>query len=112
MAKNLKQEELDNLATLNWYDSGQLTVAFNYKHQVGVIGPNSNHFKYINLNDKNFTTLIDVRLIHTDHGSEIKEELVSFGYNVISEIKLPLFRGNKKYGTISIFSVEQVGEKR
>ena len=99
------------MATLNWYDSGQLTVAFNYKHTVGVIGPNSNHFKYINLNDKNFMTLIDVRLIHTNHDFEIKEEFLSYDYNVISEIKLPLFRGNKKYGTVSVFSVEKIGEK-
>ena len=111
MAKNLKEEELASLATLNWYDSGQLTVAFNYKHPVGVIGHNSNHFKFINLNDKNFMTLIDVRLIHTKHDFEIQEEFISYGYNLTNKIKIPLFRGNEKYGTISVISIEKVIEK-
>ena len=111
LAKNLKEEELASLATLNWYDSGQLTVAFNYKHPVGVIGHNSNHFKFINLNDKNFMTLIDVRLIHTKHDFEIKEEFISYGYNLTNKIKFPLFRGNEKYGTVSVFSIEKVIEK-
>ena len=111
LAKNLKQEELDSLATLNWYDSGQLTVAFNYKHQVGVIGPNSNHFKFINLNDKNFMTLIDVRLIHTNHDFDIKEEFIGYNYNLTNKLNFPLFRGNKKYGTVSVFSIEKVIEQ-
>ncbi len=111
LAKNLKEEELASLATLNWYDSGQLTVAFNYKHQVGVIGPNSNHFKFMNLNDKNFMTLIDVRLIHRNHDFEMKEELLSYDYNLTNKINFPLFRGSEKYGTVSVFSIEKVIEK-
>ena len=99
------------MATLNWYDSGQLTVAFNYKHTVDVIGPNSHHFKYINLNDKNFITLIDVRLIHTNRDFEINEESLVYDYNVINKIKLPLFRGNEKYGTVRVFSIQKISEK-
>ena len=49
LAKNLQEEELDSLATLNWYDSGQLNSAFHFDHLIGVMGPNDNHFKYINL---------------------------------------------------------------
>ena len=56
-------------------------------------------------------TLIDVRLIHTNHGSEIKEEFISYGYNLTNKIKFPLFRGNEKYGTISVFSIEKVIDK-
>ena len=52
LAENLQKKELDSLATLNWYDSGQLSSAFHYKYTVGVIGPNGNHFKYINLTKK------------------------------------------------------------
>ena len=111
LAKNLQEEELASLATLNWYDSGQLTAAFNFEHTVGVIGPNSNHFKFINLNDKNFMTLIDVRLIHTNHDFEIKEGSISYDYNLINKIKFPLFRGNEKYGTVSVFSINKVIEK-
>ena len=111
LAKNLQEEELASLATLNWYDSGQLTVAFDYKRPVGVIGPNSNHFKFIKMNNKNFTTLIDVKLVHKDHDFEIKEELTNYDYNVINSIKLPLFRGNKKYGIVTVFSVEKISEK-
>ena len=54
LAKKLQNNELNSIATLNWYDSGQLAAAFNFKYSVGVVGPNSNHFKYINLKDKNF----------------------------------------------------------
>ena len=108
LAKNLQEDELGALATLNWYDSGQLTVAFNYKHTVGVIGPNSNHFKYINLNGKNFTTLIDIRLIHPNNSFELKEELPYYNYNVINKIKLPLFRGNEKYGVINVLSIDKI----
>ncbi len=111
LAKNLQEEELGSLATLNWYDSGQLTVTFNFRQTVGVIGPNSNHFKYMDVSDKNFMTLIDVRLIHKNDDIEIKEVLRDYNYNVIKKIKLPLFRGNEKYGTISVFSIEKVIEK-
>ncbi len=111
LAKNLEEEELASLATLNWHDSGQLTVAFNYKHTVGVIGPNSNHFKFINLNDENLTTLVDIRLIHTNHDFDIKDESMSYDYNLINKIKFPLFRGNEKYGIVSVFSIEKISKK-
>ena len=108
LAKNLQEEELEALATINWYDSGQLTVALNYDHPVGVIGPTSNHFKYINLKNKTFTTLIDVRLIHTNDTFELKEELLNYDYKVTKKIKFPLFRGNKKYCTINVLSIEKI----
>ena len=54
LTKTLQKKELESLATLNWYDSGQLTSAFYYKYPVGVIGPNGNHFKYIDLTKKKF----------------------------------------------------------
>ena len=108
LAKNLHKEELNSIATLNWYDSGQLAAAFKFIHSVGVIGPNSNHFKYINLRDKNFTTLIDVRLIHSSDQFDLKEETLGYGYNIINKVKLPLFRGNQKYGIINVLSVEKI----
>ena len=40
LTKTLQKKELESLATLNWYDSGQLTSAFFFKYTVGVIGPN------------------------------------------------------------------------
>ena len=102
---------MDSLVTLNWYDSGQLTVAFNYRQTVGVIGPNSNHFKYMDVNETNFMTLIDVRLIHKNDDFKIKEVLRDYDYNVIKKIKLPLFRGNEKYGILSVFSIEKISIK-
>ena len=107
LAKNLREKELESIATLNWYDSGQLTAAFNYKYSVGVIGPNSNHFKYINLNDKNFTTLIDVSLIHTKNLFELKEKTLDFRYDIINKTELPLFRGKQRYGSINILSIKK-----
>ena len=112
LTEALQQKELDSVATLNWYDSGQLTVALNYRQIVGVIGPNSNHFKYMDLNDKNFMTLVDVRLIHKNEDFEIKQVLRDYDYNVIKKIKLPLLRGNEKYGIVSVFSIDKISKKR
>ena len=64
ISDNLKETELKSIVTLNWYDSGQLSVALSHKYHVGVIGPNSNHFKYINLNSGKHFTLIVVRLLN------------------------------------------------
>ncbi|MDC3107614.1 glycosyltransferase family 39 protein [Paracoccaceae bacterium] len=107
LTKNLQERELHSIATLNWYDSGQLAAAFNFKHSVGVIGPNNNHFKYIDLVDKNFTTLIDVRLIHSSDHFELKEATLDHGYNIVNKIELPLFRGKQKYGIINVLAVEK-----
>ena len=52
LEKNLKENELKSLSTLDWYDSGQLTSAFNYQYLVGVIGSNSHHFKFIDKKSK------------------------------------------------------------
>ena len=108
LEKNLPQRELGSLATLHWYDSGQLSSAFNYAHSVGVIGPNSNHFKYINLKQKNFTTLIDVRLINNNSHTDLKEDTLVFGYKIINRVELPFFRGNQKYGFITILSLKKI----
>ena len=108
LGKNLQEKELDSMATLNWYDSGQLTAAFDYRHSVGVIGPKSNHFKYIKLNDQKFTTLIDVRLIHINNHFELKQRTLNYNYKITNRIELPLFRGIQKYGIINILSVEKI----
>ena len=108
LTKNLQKKELNSMATLNWYDSGQLAAAFNFMHSVGVIGPNSNHFKYINSKDKNFTTLVDVRLINSSDHFELIEDTLDNGYNIINKIKLPLFRGNQRYGVINVLSIEKI----
>ena len=108
LMKMLKQKELDSLATLNWYDSGQLSSAFHYKYLVGVIGPNSNHFKYINLNEKNFSTLVDIQLIHKNEHVNSQKKIFDSDYIINSRVELPLFRGNQKYGIITVFSVRKI----
>ena len=108
---SLKQEELASVATLSWFDSGQLTSAFNYKHFVGVIGPNDNHFKYINLKEKDFTTLIDLQLIHNKQEIDLSEQLLDYNYKILDEIELPFFRGTQKYGIIRVISLEKSPEK-
>ena len=104
----LQKKELETLATLNWYDSGQLTAAFYYKYPVGVIGPNGNHFKYIDATKKNFTTLIDIRLIHSDKHSGLSEKILSYNYNVTKKIDIPFYRGMHKYGIISVISIDKI----
>ena len=108
LTKTLQQKELDSLATLNWYDSGQLTSAFYYKHLVGVIGPNGNHFKYIDVAKKNLITLIDIRLIHNNTDTDISEQILSYNYNIIKRLEIPFYRGLRKYGTISIILIEKI----
>ncbi len=107
LKQNLKKKELDSLATLNWYDSGQLSTAFQYNHLVGVIGPNSNHFKYIDLKKKKFTTLIDVLLTNDNRPIDMSEKMQSYNYDITNKVALPFYRGGKKYGIISIFSIEK-----
>ncbi len=108
LTKTLQQKELDTLATLNWYDSGQLTSAFYFKHLVRVIGPNGNHFKYIDVTKKNLITLIDVRLIHNNTDADLSEQILSYNYNITNRLEIPFYRGVRKYGTISIISIEKI----
>ena len=102
LVKNLEQKDLNSLATLNWYDSGQLSSALGFKHLVRVIGPNSNHFRYINFEVKNSITLIDIRLVNQDYDTRLKERISDYGYKITNKIELPFFRGKKKYGLVTI----------
>ena len=108
LTQTLKKNELDSLATLNWYDSGQLTSAFHYKHFVSVIGPNGNHFKYIDLKKNNLTTLIDVQLTHSNEQAAVSEKILAFNYNITNRVDLPFNRGGQKYGIISVISIEKI----
>ena len=104
---NLNETELKSIATLNWYDSGQLNVALSHKYQVGVIGPNSNHFKYISFNSGKFFTLIIVQLLSDKKPKDFTDLMRTLGYQ-INEVKtLPFLRGNQNYGTISLLSIEK-----
>ena len=102
---------MDSVATLNWYDSGQLASAFNYKHFIGVIGPNENHFKYLNVNKKDFTTLIHVQVLHHENHIDLSKSTSIYGHDIVKKIELPLFRGDQKYGIIRILSLEKFNSK-
>ncbi len=108
LTKTLQKKELESLATLNWYDSGQLTAAFNYEHLVNVIGPNGNHFKYIDQTRKKFTTLIDVRLLHGNKHVDLLEKIQPYGYDITNKVDIPFYRGIRRYGIISIISIEKI----
>ena len=107
LSDNLKETELKSIATLNWYDSGQLNVALSHKYHVGVIGPNSNHFKYINLNSGKFFTLVVVRLINNKKHENLTDLIQALGYKINKVNTLPLLRGSQTYGTISLLSIEK-----
>ncbi len=108
LTKTLQKKELESLATLNWYDSGQLTAAFYYKYAIGVIGPNGNHFKHIDLTKKNFTTLIDVQLIHSNKHNDLSEKILSYSYNITKKVDIPFYRGMHQYGIISVISIAKI----
>ena len=108
LTKTLQKKELESLATLNWYDSGQLTAAFYYKYPVGVIGPNSNHFKYVDLTKKKFTTLIDVRLVNSNKHGDLSEKILLYNYNITNKVDIPFYRGMHQYGIISVISIEKI----
>ncbi len=108
LTKTLQKKELESLATLNWYDSGQLTAAFYFKYPVGVIGPNGNHFKHIDLTKKKFSTLIHVQLIHSNKHSDFSEKILSYNYNITRKVNIPFYRGMYQYGIISVISIEKI----
>ena len=107
ISDNLKETELKSIVTLNWYDSGQLSVALNHKYHVGVIGPNSNHFKYINLNSGKYFTLIVVRLLNQKKQEDLTDLMRTLGYKINKINTSPFLRGNRNYGTISLLSIEK-----
>ena len=96
------------MATLNWYDSGQLNSAFYYMYSVGVLGPSSNHFKYINSGVGNFKALIVVRLFHKKKQVDLPRKILNYGYKIKSVQELPVFRGNRKYAIVNILSIEKI----
>ena len=104
---NLKETELESIVTLNWYDSGQLSVALSHKYHVGVIGPNSNHFKYINLNSEKDFTLVVVRLLNQKKHEDLTDLLRRLGYKINNLKTLRFLRGSRNYGTISLLSIEK-----
>ena len=104
---NLNETQLQNLVTLNWYDSGQLNVALNHKYNVGVIGSNSNHFKHINLNSSNFYTLIVISLLNRKEDENLEYLMKANGFKINKINMLPFFRGSRKYGNINIVSIEK-----
>ena len=108
ITKNLPQKELESMATLSWYDSGQLNSAFYYMYSVGVLGPSSNHFKYINSGVGNFKTLIVVRLFHKKKQVDLPRKILNYGYKIKSVQELPVFRGNRKYAIVNILSIEKI----
>ena len=104
----LHKKELESVATLNWYDSGQLASAFHYEYFVDVIGPNNNHFKYINLKDKKLTILVHVDTIHSNDRIDLPQKVLEYGYGITNRRELPFFRGKQKYGTISVLSIQKI----
>ena len=107
LKRTLQKDELDSLVTLNWYDSGQLNSAFHYEHLIGVIGPQDNHFKYINFEETDFTTLIHVQLINSDSRVDLQKKVMDYDFNIVNRIDVPFLRGNQKYGIISILFLEK-----
>ena len=107
ISDNLKETELKSIVTLDWYDSGQLSVALRHKYHVGVIGANKNHFKYIDLNFGKFSTLIVVRLLNNKEHEDLSDLMQTLGYKINKVNILPFFRGNQRYGTISLLSIEK-----
>ena len=107
ITNNLNESELKSIATLNWYDSGQLNVALNHKYHVGVIGQNSNHFKYINFSSGKFLTLIVVQLLNDKKPEDFTDLMRTLGYRINKVKTLAFLRGNKNYGTISLLSIEK-----
>ena len=107
ISDNVKVTELKSIVTLNWYDSGQLSVALNHKYHVGVIGPNSNHFKYIKLNSEKFFTLLVVRLLNDKDNEDLTDLIRTLGYKINKINTLPLFRGSQNYGVISLLFIEK-----
>ncbi len=108
LVKNLEQKDLDALATLNWYDSGQLSTALDFKYPVRVLGPNSNHFRYIYVEAKSYVTLIDIQLLNHNYDTDLEEKISGYGYRIKNRIELPFFRGKQKYGFVTVIYLAKI----
>ena len=62
----------------------------------------------IDLTKKKFTTLIDVRIIHSKEHGGLSEEILHYNYNITNKIDIPFYRGVRRYGTISVISIEKM----
>ncbi len=107
LESKLNDKELGSLVTLNWYFSGQLNTAFNFKYNIGVIGDNDHHFRYISNLGKPFLVLIDIQLLSESNNSFITEKLGVLGYRVFNMTSTPFLRGKSVYGNIRIYKIKR-----
>ena len=105
---SLSQYELNSLATLDWYDSGQLASAFNFKYSVNVIGSNSHHFQFIEKKSQDFATLIEFRLLNRSIEKNLENHIAMYGFKINKIVNLPYFRGSTEYGSINVLYLERV----
>ena len=105
LKSNLTEKELESLVTLNWYYSGQLNTAFLFDYNVGVIGNNDHHFRYLKSNDSAFRVLIDIKLLNETSDNFVGEKLDELGYKTLMETSVPFLRGKFVYGNVKIYKI-------
>ena len=62
----------------------------------------------MDLTKKNFTTLIDVQIIHSKEQGGLSEKILPYNYNITNKVDIPFYRGVRRYGTISVISIEKM----
>ena len=68
----------------------------------------NNHFRYIDPTKKSFTTLINVRLIHSNKHSNLSENIIPYDYKITNKVDIPYYRGARQYAIISVISIEKI----
>ena len=104
---NLHEPELESIVTMDWYYSGQLNNAFNFKYDIGVIGNNDHHFRYLNIPKKKSLILVDIKLLNELNHFLLNEKMTELKYIILEKKSIPFYRGESIYGHIQTYKIKE-----
>ena len=107
LKNNLSKKEIESIVTMDWYYSGQLNTAFDFKYDIGVIGDNDHHFRYLNIPKKQPLVLLDIKLLNELNDPLLNEKLIELKYITLEKKLIPFYRGKSIYGHIKIYKIKR-----
>ena len=103
---NLSEKEIESIVTMDWYYSGQLNTAFSFKYNIGVIGDNDHHFRYLNFPENQSLFLVDIKLLNELNDPLLNKKITDLKYFVLEKKLLPYYRGKSIYGHIEVYKIK------
>ena len=107
LKNNLSKKEIESIVTMDWYYSGQLNTAFDFKYDIGVIGDNDHHFRYLNIPKKQPLVLLDIKLLNELNDPLLNEKLIELKYFTLEKKLIPFYRGKSIYGHIKVYKIKR-----